>query len=93
MGFAYGTLMRKELPPMVDAFYSWFATYIENNVSDVISRLPKFIKTFIGNTGVKLAKHLLNLNYLITKKYTEKRWDDEMRGISEAGNIELKVVR
>jgi len=93
MGFAYGTLMRKEIPPMVDAFFSWAAYYLENNISTVIARLPKFIKTFIGKTGVKLARELLNINYLITKKYTEKRWDDEMRGIAEAANIDVKVIR
>lgn len=78
MGYAYGALMKDELPPMVEAFFGWAAYYIENNVSDVIARLPKFMKNWIGETGVTLARKLLDLNYVITKEYTPKRWDDEM---------------
>ena len=44
MGYAYGQLMKDELPPMIEGFFDWAAYYIENNVSDVISRLPKFMK-------------------------------------------------
>lgn len=76
--------MKDELPPMIDGFFQWAAYYIENNVSDVISRLPKFMKNWIGETGVKLARKLLDLNYLITKDYTDPRWDQEMEGISDA---------
>jgi len=62
--------MKEEIPPMVDGFFEWAAYYLENNVSDVITRLPKFMRNFIGNTGVKLIRGVLDLNYVITKKYT-----------------------
>lgn len=78
---------------MIDAFFGWAAYYIENNLTSVIARLPKFIKTFIGKTGVYLARGVLNLNYVITKKYTPKRWDDEMRGIAEAANVNEHIIR
>jgi len=44
MGFAYGSLMKEELPLMVEGFFEWAESYIENNVSSIISKLPKFIK-------------------------------------------------
>jgi len=75
MGYAYGELMKVELPGMYAAFFDWAAGYIENNVSVVISKLPTFMKTWIGNTGVFLARKVLILNYYITYPYTNPRWD------------------
>ena len=74
MGLAYGTLMKNELKVMVKEFFGWAAGYIANNVTQ-ISMLPKWMRMDIGHTGVSLVKRLLDVNYLITKKYTPKRWD------------------
>jgi hypothetical protein len=60
---------------MTRDFYGWAADFIANNVTQ-IAMLPKWMRHDIGETGVALAKRLLDLNYVITKKYTPKRWED-----------------
>lgn len=86
MGEAYGTLMKEELKVMVKEFYGWAAGFIANNVTQ-ISMLPKWLRQDIGVTGVDIAKKLLDLNYIITKKYTPRRWDDEFKGVAKGSGI------
>lgn len=93
MGFAYGTLLKEEIPIEINQFFDWAATYLENNVTDIISRLPKFLKTIIGKTGVKLARALLDLNYVVLKKYIPKRYEDEIRGIAKAVEVTERVFK
>jgi len=92
MGLAYGTLMKEELKVMVHDFFGWAAGYIANNVTQ-IGMLPKWLRQDIGHTGVGLAKKLLDVNYLITKKYTPKRWEDEFKGIAKGSGISHKEWR
>ena len=73
-------------------FFNWAATFIANNVTQ-ISALPKWLRMDIGHTGSDLAKKLLDLNYLITKKYTPKRFDDEMKGIAKGSELPVKIWR
>jgi len=77
---------------MVEGFFGWAEGYIENNIT-IINKLPSFLRKFIGKSGVAVARELLNLNYFITKKYTPQRWDDEMKGISEASGIPVNTLR
>lgn len=93
MGYAYGELMKEEIPPMIDAFFDWAAYFIENNVSDIIKKMPKFYKEWIGKTAVKAAQVLLNLNWYITKPYTPARFDEEILGLSEATGISEWLFR
>lgn len=58
---------------MVHDFFAWASDYIANNVTQ-ISMLPKWLRHDLGQTGVAIAKRLLDLNYIITKKYTPLRW-------------------
>lgn len=74
MGEAYGLLLKDELQVMVHDFFGWAADFIANNVTQ-IGMLPKWMRQDIGHTGVGLAKRLLDLNYVITKKYTPRRWE------------------
>jgi len=37
-----------------------------------ISKMPAFMKKFLGKTALELVKLALDLNYLVTKKYTSK---------------------
>lgn len=73
MGFAYGSLLKEELNVMQKEFYGWASDFIANNVTE-IGMLPKWLRKSIGNAGIGLAKQLLDFNYLITKKYTPRRW-------------------
>jgi len=92
MGLAYGTLMKDELKVMVKDFFGWAAGYIANNVTQ-ISMLPKWLRMDVAHTGVGLAKRLLDINYLITKKYTPKRWEDEFKGVAKGSGISQKTWR
>jgi hypothetical protein len=67
--------MKDELKVMVKDFFGWAAGFIANNVTQ-IAMLPAWLRNDIGKSGVSVAKKLLDLNYLITKKYTPKRWED-----------------
>lgn len=92
MGLAYGTLMKDQLKVMVKDFFGWAAGFIANNVTQ-ISMLPKWLRQDIGHSGVSVAKRLLDVNYLITKKYTPKRWEDEFKGIAKGSGISHKTIR
>jgi hypothetical protein len=89
MGLAYGQLMKEEIPLMYDAFFDWAAYYIENNVTQIIAKLPNFLKKIVGEAGVAGAKKLLELNYWITQPYTNRRWDDEMSGLADGTGMDI----
>jgi len=84
--------MKNELHVMVKEFYGWAANFIANNVTQ-IGMLPKWVRHEIGVAGTDLAKKLLDLNYLITKKYTPKRWEDEFKGIAKGSGIKAETWR
>jgi hypothetical protein len=77
---------------MVKDFFGWAAGFIANNVTQ-ISMLPKWLREDIGHSGVSVVKRLLDVNYLITKKYTPKRWEDEFKGIAKGSGISHKTIR
>jgi hypothetical protein len=58
---------------MATDFFQWATDFIANNVTQ-IAMLPKWLRHDIGKAGVDIAKKLLDLNYVITKKYTPIRW-------------------
>ena len=92
MGLAYGTLLKSELKVMQKEFFEWAAGYIANNVTQ-IGFLPKWFRMDLGKTAVGLVKRLLDVNYLITKKYTPQRWNDEMKGVGKGSGIPAKTWR
>lgn len=77
---------------MTKDFFGWAAGYIANNVTQ-ISMLPKWLRDNIGEIGVGLVKRLLDLNYLITKKYTPLRWEEEMKGVAAGSGIPVRTWR
>jgi len=93
MGKAYGTLMKQELHDMQKEFFEWAENYLTTNLSEYINRLPKFIKKWLGKTAIKTILGVLDLNYLITKAYTPKRWDEEYRGIGDGSGIKASIWR
>jgi len=93
MGFAYGSLMKQEVPDMVAGFFEWAESYIENNASKIIAKLPKFIKKYIGEIGLEVAKKLLVLNYYICAPYIERHWNDEMSGLADATGLDIWTIR
>lgn len=51
------------------------------------------MRVAVGNTGVGLAKRLLDFNYLITKKYTPSRWEEEFKGVAKGAGVRLHDLR
>lgn len=51
------------------------------------------MRTGLGLSGVGLAKRLLDLNHLITKKFTPKRFEEEMEGVSKGSGVSLQDLR
>ena len=92
MGEAYGTLLKEELKVMEKDFFGWASGFIANNVTQ-IGMLPKWMRHEVGETAVSLIKRLLDLNYVITKKYIPQRWEDEMKGMGKGSGIPAKTWR
>jgi len=78
---------------MIDAFFQWAGYFIEHNVSDIITKMPKFLRTWVGKTAVSLAKKLLDLNWYICEPYTPARFDEELLGISDASGVSIWTLR
>lgn len=55
--------------------------------------LPKWMKHEVGESAISIIKRLLDLNYIITKKYTPQRWDDEFNGMAKGSGIPAKNWR
>jgi len=77
---------------MQKEFFGWAANFIANNVTQ-IGMLPKFLRKDIGRAGVDVAQKLLDVNYLITKKYTPQRWNDEFKGVAKGSGVPAKMWR
>ena len=76
--------MRKEIPIL----YDMFIKYIEDTVLPG-RRVPKLMKSIAGSA----VKAVLDLNYKITKKYTPRRFEDEMAGLSAGSGLPKAVFR
>lgn len=92
MGYAYGRLLKQELKVMTKEFWGWLADFIATNTTQ-ISQLPSWLRSEIGRSGVTLAHRLLDLNYLITKKFTPQRWEDEFKGVADGSGQSIKTWR
>ncbi len=86
MGYAYGSLFKQELKDQITTYFG----YLEKQIEEVLKRIPEFFSKYIAEFGLKAA---LDLNYEITKKYTPQRYDEEMKGISDASGIPVADIR
>ena len=63
-------------------------------VNDTISgKLPKFVTDPIANGATVLVKKLLWLNVIITKKYTNPRYYQEIKGIADGSGVHINVLK
>ncbi len=53
--------------------HKYFEHTLETNIS-FIAKLPTFLKKLVVKVFLNLGKGVLDLNYFITKPYTNKRW-------------------
>eukprot|EP00762_Andalucia_godoyi_P002733 ANDGO_04502.mRNA.1 Protein dcd1A len=86
MGYAQGELMKKEFEELVPEFFQ----YIEAEVDQILSKVPKWMVNFIVKNGLNAA---LDLTWDATTKYTPQRYYDEMKGLADATGIDLVMFR
>lgn len=51
------------------------------------------MKKGISGSALAIAKKLLDLNYIITRKYTPDRWDEEFKGIARGSGVSIHDLR
>lgn len=61
---------------MIPVIFDWFENFIATNIS-IINKLPMGMRKWIANRTVWGAQGLLDLNWYITKPYTNPRYDQE----------------
>ena len=87
MGFAQGELLKEELTIFIRELWD----YIEQQIEDGIpKKIPKFLKKGLANFAIGTV---LDLNYEITLPYTNKKYYEEMRGISDGSGVEFKYLK
>jgi len=64
--------------------------YIEKQIEDSLDKVPKFLRHATSNFAAGAA---LDLTYEITKPFTNKRYYEEMRGLSDASGVPFKLFR
>lgn len=72
MGKAFGELFQKELEVNVGTFYDYYLDQLAELL--VKNHVPQFITKSLTKGVRHLAYGLLDLNVMITKKYTHKRY-------------------
>lgn len=61
--------------------------------SAVEKKLPKWMAQRITAGTIGLLRSLLDLNYLITKKYTNPRYYDEIKGVAEGAGMDSRDLK
>jgi len=90
MGKAYGELFQKEIKDNVDAFYNYYLGQLTELL--VKNHVPSFIAKDLTKGVRQLGYGLLDLNVMITKKYTNKRYYEEIAGIAQGAKIGKKDI-
>lgn len=87
MGLAQGTLLKEDLNVFIQELWE----YIEKQVEDGIpKKIPSFLKKGVANFAIGTV---LDLNYEITLPFTNKKYYEEMRGISDGSGVDFKYLR
>lgn len=74
MGKAFGELFPAELKANVGLFYSFYLDQLTKILTD--NKVPAFLAKDLTAGVRQLAYVLLDLNVVITKRYTHKRYFD-----------------
>lgn len=87
MGFAQGTLLKKQINDIVPQVEQ----YIDKQIEDNIQFFPQWLRDLIAEAGSFAA---LEATYWLTEAYIEQRFLDEIKGISDASGVDyMKLVR
>lgn len=85
MGKAFGQMFSEQIKDQINVFYSYYKDQLTQILLKV--KLPKFAAQGISNSAESLLKHILDLNVRITKRYTNKRYYQELKGIGDGAKI------
>lgn len=89
MGYASGQLMGEEFKTNIDNMFNYIEAELKEEVLSNV-KLPTFaIKLIQKVNALPLIRAALEWNYLVTIPYTNKRWIEEFKGISDASGIKL----
>lgn len=86
MGEAYGQMMGKELHDQLETYFA----YLQRMIGDYLKNIPEPLRSYVAKHGLKAA---LDLNYLITKKYTPAHYEEEMKGMEAGSGVNYIDIR
>ncbi|CAF1607958.1 unnamed protein product [Rotaria sp. Silwood1] len=86
-GYAYGTLLRDQIQKVLPRAWAHFEQEIIDSLKDL--KLPKWFEDIIINKGLEFA---LDLQNDLVKKYMNEEIYNEMRGLSDASQVDYKTV-
>lgn len=86
-GYAYGTLLKDQIRKVLDQAWKHF----EQEVMDALKslKLPQWLEDMIVNKGLAFA---LDFQNTLVERYMDPEIYNEMRGISDAAQIDYKMV-
>ena len=73
MGYAHGSMMKKEVQTMADSVWQYF----EKQIEDELNGLPTWLKDWVAEVGIELAT---NLTWELTKNFTGDYFFEELHG-------------
>lgn len=86
MGFAHGTLLKKELQTLWPTLWK----YLESQVEDILKSLPEWLAKILAQEGLAVT---LDLTWEITKAYSGNYFFEELQGIADASGVDYKMLR
>ena len=86
-GFAYGTLLKDQIHKMVPRAWAHFEQEIIDALKDL--KLPKWFEDLVADKGLGFA---LDVQNDLVRNYMDEEIYNEMRGISDASQMDYKTV-
>jgi isopenicillin-N N-acyltransferase-like protein len=86
-GFAYGTLLRDQIHQVLPRAWAHFEQQVMEAFKDL--KLPKWFEELIADKGLALA---LDVQNELVSKYMDEEVYNEMRGLSDAAQVDYKMV-
>lgn len=86
-GYAYGTLLRDQIHKVLPRAWEHFEQEIIDSLKDL--KLPKWFEDLIVGKGLSFA---LDFQNDLVQKYIDPEIYNEMRGLSDASQVDYKTV-
>ena len=85
MGLAFGQMFKSELTEQLDLFYDYYLGQLKEML--INKQIPEFLVAGATSGAKGLLNRVLDLNVMITKKYTNPRYYEEIKGIGAGARI------